>query len=85
MNALTNMSSEFTLYVDFCNNLINSNCALEQETIDFIMSPLNYFQVYTKIRQYSSDKRRFEEGYKLEYFRFDTKLVIYSRISLIKS
>jgi len=37
MNALTNMSGSFILNIDICDNLIHSNCAKKQETMDLIL------------------------------------------------
>lgn len=42
-------------------------------------------QLYTKIRQYSPDIRDYKEAYKSEYLNFDPKLVLFTRISMIKA
>jgi len=77
--------TDFALTINYCDSTVLSNCATPEELISTIFSPTNYFQVFTKIRQYNPSSRNYEDGYKAEYFYFDPVNIVYSRISLIKA
>ncbi|KAL4471431.1 hypothetical protein ABPG74_008324 [Tetrahymena malaccensis] len=81
-NPLHNISSDYSIQITPCDNSTVSNCATLDEINNLIFQPSNYFQIYTKIRQYDSQERKYKDSYKSEYFYFDPGMITYTRFDL---
>ncbi|KAL4471434.1 hypothetical protein ABPG74_008327 [Tetrahymena malaccensis] len=82
-NPLLQYSSDFAIQINYCDPTVTSNCASPDEITNLIFQQQNYFQLFTKIRQYNSNQRAYQTSYKSEYFYFDPNLVTYTRLDLI--
>ncbi|KAL4511654.1 hypothetical protein ABPG72_012499 [Tetrahymena utriculariae] len=82
-NPLQNISSDYSIQITPCDNTTVSNCATLDEINNLIFQPSNYFQIYTKIRQYDSSERQYKDSYKSEYFFFDPSMITYTRFDLL--
>ncbi|KAL4471432.1 hypothetical protein ABPG74_008325 [Tetrahymena malaccensis] len=82
-NPLQQYSSDFAIQITQCDPTVTSNCASPDEINNLIFQQQNYFQLFTKIKQYNSNQRAYQTSYKSEYFYFDPNLVTYTRLDLI--
>ncbi|KAL4501018.1 hypothetical protein ABPG73_013756 [Tetrahymena malaccensis] len=82
-NPVTQLTSDYSIQINPCDNTTISNCATYEEINELIFQPQNYFQIFTKIKQYNTNTRQFEDGYKSEYIYFDPYLITYTRMDLI--
>ncbi|EAR94716.1 transmembrane protein, putative (macronuclear) [Tetrahymena thermophila SB210] len=82
-NPVAQVSSDYAININPCDNSTIPNCATYDEIYELIFQPQNYFQIFTKIKQYNTNTRQFEDGYKSEYFYFDPYMVTYTRMDLV--
>ncbi|EAR94342.2 transmembrane protein, putative (macronuclear) [Tetrahymena thermophila SB210] len=82
-NPIQQLSSDFAIQISLCDPTVTTNCAPPDEIANFIFQPQNYFQLFTKIKQYNPNQRQYETAYKSEYFYFDPNMITYTRLDLI--
>ncbi|EAR94472.2 transmembrane protein, putative (macronuclear) [Tetrahymena thermophila SB210] len=82
-NPIEQFSSDISIQINFCDPKITSNCASPNDISNLIFQQQNYFQVFTKIKQYSQKLKNYQSSYKTEYFYFDPNLITYTRLDLI--
>ncbi|KAL4511656.1 hypothetical protein ABPG72_012501 [Tetrahymena utriculariae] len=82
-NPVQQYSSDFAIQISICDPTVTSNCASPDDINNLIFQPQNYFQLFTKIKQYSSNQRCYQTAYKSEYFYFDPNMITYTRLDLI--
>ncbi|KAL4471438.1 hypothetical protein ABPG74_008331 [Tetrahymena malaccensis] len=82
-NPIEQYSSDIAIQINQCDHTVTNNCASPEEISNLIFQPQNYFQIFTKIKQYNSNLRTYQASYKSEYFYFDPNLITYTRLDLI--
>ncbi|KAL4511657.1 hypothetical protein ABPG72_012502 [Tetrahymena utriculariae] len=82
-NAVTRLSSNYSIQISPCDNTTISNCATYEEINELIFQPQKYFQIFTKIKQYKTNTRLFEDRNKSECIYFDPYLITYTRMDLV--